>query len=376
MLKNFLLSLHARGHDWVVAIIAISSAILLSSFAYFLFLKLMARLRKKSVQQHKFFTILHRLQHPARWIVILSVVFMVVPAVDIPEPYHLGLMKTLGVLWFLSLGWLMISGVFVAEDLLLTRYDTSQADNLRARRVRTQMILLRRLAIGFIVVIDIGLVLSVFRDSRIWQYGAGLLASAGLASLVLATAAKSTASNVFAGIQIAISEPIRIDDVVIVEGEWGRIEEITTAYVVVAIWDKRRLIVPLSYFIEKPFQNWTRTGSDLLGTSFLYMDYSVPVEELRQELQRVVQASPLWDRLVCNLQVTNLSEMTMELRCLVSAANASNLFDLRCIVREQMIAFIRDNYPDALPKSRQINEHIDRNPLAGPHSDGLLRREV
>ena len=235
---------------------------------------------------------------------------------------------------------------------MLSRYDTSQSDNLNARRVRTQLLLLRRLAIAFIVVIDIGLVLSVFRDSSIWQYGAGLLASAGLASLVLATAAKSTASNVFAGIQIAISEPIRIDDVVIVEGEWGRIEEITTSYVVIAIWDKRRLIVPLSYFIEKPFQNWTRTGSDLLGTSFLYTDYSVPVEELRQELQRMVQASPLWDKLVCNMQVTNLSEHTMELRCLVSSANAGDLFDLRCIIREQMIAYIRDHYPEALPKTR------------------------
>lgn len=352
MLKTLFISLHAHGHDWAVAVIAISSAILITSFAYFLVLKLIARLRKKSVKQHKFFVIINRLQYPARWIVILSVVFMVIPTVDIPEPFHAGILKTLGVLWFLALGWLMVSSVFVAEDFLLSRYDTSQPDNLRARRVRTQMLLLRRLAIAFIVVIDIGLVLSVFRDSRVWQYGAGLLASAGLASLVLATAAKSTASNVLAGIQIAISEPIRIDDIVIVEGEWGRIEEITTSYVVVAIWDKRRLIVPLTYFIEKPFQNWTRTGSDLLGTSFLYTDYSVPVEELRQELQRVAEASPLWDKLVCNLQVTSLSEQTMELRCLVSARNAGELFDLRCIVREQMIAYIRDHYPDALPKTR------------------------
>ena len=197
------------------------------------------------------------------------------------------------------------------------------------------MLLLRRLAIVFIVVIDIGLVLSVFRDSRIWQYGAGLLASAGLASLVLATAANPPRPMSLQEFRSPLSEPIRIDDVVIVEGEWGRIEEITTAYVVVAIWDKRRLIVPLTYFIEKPFQNWTRTGSDLLGTSFLYTDYFVPVEELRRELKPVVEASPLWDKLVCNMQVTNLSERTVELRCLVSSANASNLFDLRCIVREQ-----------------------------------------
>lgn len=352
MLREFFNSLHSRGHDWAVAVIAISAAILVSYFAYFLALRIVARIRKKSVAESRAFLVLQRLKQPARWIVILSTVFFVIPVVKIPEPYLTVLERSLGVLWFVCLGWLMISAVYVGEDLLLSRYDISAADNLQARRVRTQLLLLRRLAIAFLIVIDIGLVLSVFRDSRLWQYGAGLLASAGLASLVLATAAKSTAGNVFAGIQIAISEPIRIDDVVIVEGEWGKIEEITTSYVVVSIWDKRRLIVPLSYFIEKPFQNWTRTGSDLLGTAFLYVDYSVPVEEIRTELRRVAEASPLWDRKVCGLQVTDLTDKTMELRCLVSSRNASELFDLRCIVREQMIVFLRERYPEAFPTTR------------------------
>ncbi len=159
-------------------------------------------------------------------------------------------------------------------------------------------------------------------------------------------------SNLLAGIQIALSEPIRIDDVVVISGEWGRIAEITSTYVVVNIWDQRTLIVPLSFFIEQPFANWTRTGADILGTAFLYLDYSVPVEPLRAELQRIAQESPLWDKRVCGLQVTNLSEHTMEIRCLVSSRDSGKSFDLRCLVREKMIEFVRENYPHALPTMR------------------------
>jgi small-conductance mechanosensitive channel len=170
--------------------------------------------------------------------------------------------------------------------------------------------------------------------------------------LILATAAKSTASNFLAGLQIALTSPIRIDDVVVVQGEWGRIEEITSAYVVIKIWDQRRLIVPLSYFIENSFTNWTRTSADILGTAFLYVDYAVPVEAMRNQLQKIAAGSPLWDKRVCGLQVTDLKERTMEVRCLVSSRNSSESFDLRCLIREQMVAFLRDNYPDAFPRVR------------------------
>ena len=179
-----------------------------------------------------------------------------------------------------------------------------------------------------------------------------LLASAGLATLVLATAAKSTASNFLAGMQIALTEPIRIDDVVVVQGEWGQIEEIASSYVVVKCWDLRRLIVPLSYFIDNSFQNWTRSSSELMGTAFLYLDYSVPVEPLRKQLQQIVAASKLWDGKVCALQVTDLKEHTMEIRCLISTSNSSDNFDLRCIIREQMMAFVQEKYPEAFPKAR------------------------
>jgi len=252
----------------------------------------------------------------------------------------------------ISLGWFAAGMVYVIQNVFLRRFDLSAADNVRARRIHTQFQLFRRVVLAFIFLITVGVALYTFHDERLWRAGTGLLASAGLATLVLATAAKSTASNFLAGMQIALTEPIRIDDVVIVQGEYGRIEEITSAYVVVRCWDLRRLIVPLSYFIENSFQNWTRSSADLLGYAYLYLDYTVPVEPLRKKLQEIVAASKLWDRKVCGLQVTNLKERTMEIRCLISASNSSDSFDLCCIIREQMMAFVRENYPEAFPLAR------------------------
>ncbi len=345
-------SLQGHGRDLGIAVIALSIAIILVSFLHAIAFRLLRRLKKKDVSEPALFRILNRLRGPARAILIFSAAFLVLEFVKLPQQIADIAIKTTGVLWFLAFGWLMATSVYIVEDVLVSRYNIAIADNLQARRIRTQMQVLRRLALGLVGVVDLGLVLSIFHDSRIWQYGAGLLASAGVASLVLATAAKSTASNILAGIQIAVSEPIRIDDVVIVEGEWGKVEEITTSYVVINIWDKRRLVVPLSYFIEKPFQNWTRRSADLLGTAFLYVDYSVPVEPLRAELTRILESSKQWDKQVNVVQVTNLSEHTMEIRCLVSAANSGDLFDLRCIVREKMIEFLKANYPDAFPQAR------------------------
>jgi small-conductance mechanosensitive channel len=345
--------MRAHIRHWMIGLVLLVAALVLSSFAQKILLKIVARIRNFRTADHsRSLKIVARIRRPAQTLVILTGVGFVLPLLDLPPTYFHTAQKTLGVVWFLTLGWLMVSLVYCFEDFLVLRYDVSVADNLRARRARTQLQLMRRLVISLLIIADAGLVLSVFRDSQIWHYGAGLLASAGLASLVLATAAKSSASNLLAGLQIALTEPIRLDDVVIVEGQWGRIEEITTTYVIVAIWDQRRLIVPLTYFIENPFENWTRNSADLLGTSFLYVDYSIPVEPLRQELNRIVQESPLWDKRVCGLQVTNLSEHTMELRCLISATNSSNQFDLRCIVREKMVTFIQQNYPDAFPRTR------------------------
>jgi small-conductance mechanosensitive channel len=343
----------AHRQQWGIGIVAVCVAILVGLFAHDTLFRIIARIRRRSPQQKShLLAIVRRLRHPARWVVIFAAIEAIIPLMPISDEYTSIALKAVAVLWCLALGWLLVGGVYTVEDILLLRSDTSTSDNLAARRLRTQLQVLRRMAITLLVMADAGLILSLFHDSKIWHYGAGLLASAGLASLVLATAAKSTASNLLAGLQIALTEPIRIDDVVIVQGEWGRIEEITTSYVVVAIWDQRRLIVPLTYFIEQPFQNWTRRTSDLLGTAFLYVDYSVPVDALRQEFTRVLESTPLWDRRVNSLQVTNLSEHTMELRCLSSARNSSELFDLRCYVREKMIDFVQKNYPDAFPRTR------------------------
>ncbi|HEY0162096.1 MAG TPA: mechanosensitive ion channel domain-containing protein [Edaphobacter sp.] len=346
-------------HPWFVAVFAFCGIIVLANVVHYVLFRI---LKKKEEQKIGTGWGLQRyLSHPARAIFLLTCAGIVLPLLpplpsSLNDSLHQGLLMAVVV----CLGWFATGCVYVFQEFMLRRYDLKAENNIRARRVHTQFQLFRRILISFIIVITIGGLLWTFNDPRIWHYGSGLLASAGIASLILATAAKSTASNFLAGLQIAFTEPIRIDDVVVIQGEWGRIEEITSAYVVVRIWDLRRLIVPLTYFIENSFQNWTRESSDIMGTSFLYVDYSIPVEELRTELQRVVAASPLWDKKVCGLQVTNLSERTMELRCLMSSRNSSENFDLRCIVREKMIAYIQQHYPDAFPTTRFAA--ISKNP--------------
>jgi hypothetical protein len=210
--------------------------------------------------------------------------------------------------------------------------------------------MLRRIAVTLIVVITISVMLMTFPTIR--HIGESMLASAGLAALVAGFAARSTLSNFAAGIQVAFTQPIRIGDAVVVEGEWGWIEEINITYVVVRIWDLRRLVVPVSYFIEKPFQNWTRSTADLLGTVFLYADFSLPVDAVRTELHRILESTKLWDGKVWGLQVTNTTDRTMELRALMSAGDSSTAWDLRCYVREKLVLFLQQQYPNSLPRLR------------------------
>ena len=197
---------------------------------------------------------------------------------------------------------------------------------------------------------------------QVRSLGASVLASAGVVGIIIGFAAQRTIANLFAGFQLALTQPIRMDDVVIVENEWGRIEEITLTYVVVRIWDMRRLIVPLSYFIEQPFQNWTRQAADILGTVFIHTDYTISVPALREELKRIVAQSSHWDGKVCVLQVTNATERSLELRALASSADASKAWDLRCEIREKLVGFVQKNYPARLPKVRAEFEHGNGTP--------------
>jgi small-conductance mechanosensitive channel len=260
-----------------------------------------------------------------------------------------------------TIGMILIQFVNAMSQLVLRRYQLDTADNRVARGVYTQVTVLRKIAIAVIALFAIASALMVFQPVR--QLGTAMLASAGVAGIVIGFAAQKSLATLLAGFQIAMTQPIRIDDVVIVEGEWGRIEEITLTYVVVRIWDLRRLVLPITYFIEKPFQNWTRTSADILGTVFLYVDYDVPVDALRQELTRILESSPLWDRKVNVLQVTDAKERTVELRALASASNASDAWDLRCEVREKLVAFIQKNHPASLPRVRAL---VERPPRAEP----------
>lgn len=245
---------------------------------------------------------------------------------------------------------ILIRTIKVLEDFVTHQFVLDKEDNLKERKIRTQLQFLRKFAVATIILVTIAIVLLSFESMR--KIGTGLLTGVGIGGIIIGFAAQKSLGNLLAGFQIAFTQPIRIDDVVIVEGEWGRVEEITLTYVVVNIWDQRRMILPITYFIEKPFQNWTRVSAELLGTVFLYLDYTIPIQPLRDELTRLLTNHPLWDKRVNVVQVTDNKETTIEVRLLMSAKNSGSAFDLRCFVREEIIAFIRNNYPDSLPKRR------------------------
>lgn len=287
---------------------------------------------------------------PARFTVItlaLSFAANVAPLSDAQAGViRIGLM-----LCFIALvAWIAKTALHIWTTVYLRRFKLDAEDNLLARKHVTQTRILRRIAEILIVVIALAAMLMTFDGVR--QYGVSLLASAGAAGLVVGLALQPLLKNIFAGIQLAVTQPIRIDDAVLIEGEWGNVEEITSTYVVIRIWDWRRLILPLSYFMEKPFQNWTRDDSALIGTVMIYLDYETPIAAVRREVEQIAEASKLWDRRIVNLQVTDFRQSTMEVRILVSASTSPRAFDLRCEVREKLVAFLQREYPNALPRIR------------------------
>lgn len=265
---------------------------------------------------------------------------------DVEEVFRNGMSLVLiGVVAFI-----LFQVVDAAAALLLRQYDLQARDNLHARSVYTQVAVLKKVAVTVIGIFTLASMLMVFDSVR--QFGASILASAGIAGIIVGLAAQRSIATLLAGLQIALTQPIRVDDVVIVENEWGRIEDITLTYVVIRIWDLRRLVVPITYFLETPFQNWTRTSADLLGTVYLNVDYTVPIDALRAELTRILEASPFWDRKVNVVHVTDAKERTLEVRALMSAADSSKAWELRCEVREKLVDFVRREYPESLPRLR------------------------
>ena len=334
--------------DWATSLIVLALAVLLALWLHSVVYSVLER----AVRGEDLFrrSVVSRTRGPSRFAIVLLAIALAGAVAPLAENERVALRQTTVFCIVLVTGWALLAALHVWLVIYLRRFKLDSEDNLLARKHVTQTRILERIARTLIVLLTLSAALMTFDSVR--QYGVGLLASAGAASLVVGLALQPMLKNLVAGVQLAITQPIRIDDALFVNDEWGNVEEITSSYVVIRLWDWRRMIVPLSYFIEQPFQNWTRESSALIGTVFLYVDFTVPSAELREKLEEIARASRLWDGRVVALQVTDFKESTMEIRMLVSASTAPRTFDLRCEVREKMIAFVQQRYPEALPRIR------------------------
>jgi small-conductance mechanosensitive channel len=344
-----------------VSILTMAGSVLLGLLGYVIIFKVLLRVAARpdtSLQQ----SLVKRWRHPAKLLLPLLAVLLTLPSLRFPGEItellqHLGSLALIG-----AIAWLLAATILGLQELLLLRYDVTASDNLKARAVSTQVNVLVKIVMVLILIIAGSTMLMTFDKVR--QVGVSLLASAGIAGVIIAFAAQRSLATLVAGIQIAITQPIRLDDVVIVEEEWGRIEEITLTYVVVCIWDLRRLVLPITYFLEKPFQNWTRVSADLLGTVTLHCDYRVPVAAVRAELSSILAGTELWDGKVSGLVVLDANDKTIVLRALVSAKNSGVAWDLRCHVREKLVEFLQREYPDCLPRVRAEVESLSNGILS------------
>lgn len=336
--------------DWAVESLAILTLALATGLAiHFVAFRILGQIVHRTQATWDDLLLSH-LRSPLRVLLPTLTLHLSLPLMPLPESVEPVLSHVVGILSIAGCAWLLVRSTHLFRDILLLRLDVTAPDNLHSRKVLTQVKVLQNLVISVIVLVAGAMILMTFQGIR--QIGVSLLASAGIAGIVVGFAAQKTIGNLLAGLQLAITQPIRLDDVVIVEGEWGRIEEITLTYVVVRIWDLRRLVIPISQFIEKPFQNWTRSSAEILGTVFLHCDPTADMDVLRAEMERIVKVSPLWKGSVCGLQVTEMCLESVQVRLLVDAADSSKAWDLRCHLREGMLAFLRDAHPEWLPRHR------------------------
>ena len=341
---NFAILLaHPWFGTWTAAVIAVLVALLAHRVGGVLLLRIT---RSAPVLN----TIVRKARAPSKAVLPLLALQAVWQAAPGDIPWIDSVRHLNGVLMIVATTWLVARIIAGFAQGVLNQHPVDVEDNMGARRIHTQTRVLSRIAMTLVVVIGAAMLLMTFPGAR--QVGASLLASAGVVGLIAGFAAKPVFSNIIAGLQLALTQPIRLDDVLIVEGEWGRVEEITGTYVVVRIWDMRRMIVPLTYFIEKPFQNWTRSNAQLTGSVFFHVDYGMPLAPLRKELERIVRAAPEWDQRFFNLVVTDATERTMQIRVLCTAASSGLAWDLRCVVREGLIDFMQREFPQFLPRLR------------------------
>jgi small-conductance mechanosensitive channel len=336
---------HLTG--WVPVLAAALPALLLAELAYQIGQRVLRRaLRGRSAA----LMVLEAARTPAHLVLPLLALNLTWQGAPEDLPGLVSVQRATGMLLIAAVSWLLANCVNGFGNAVIAAHPVSVADNLNARRIHTQARVLTRTVVGLIVLVGGALMLMTLPGVR--QVGASLLASAGMVGIIAGFAARPVLGNMIAGLQIGLTQPIRLDDVVVVEGEWGIIEEITGAYVVVRIWDQRRLVVPLQYWVEKPFQNWTRNSAELIGTVFLWVDYRMPLQPLREVLKTACEASPDWDHRFCLLQVTEAGERAVQLRALVTAASGPKAWDLRCHVREALLDFMQREYPQFLPRVR------------------------
>lgn len=346
------LSLYAKNFDpWLWNLIILVAA-LVCAFLIRLLTVFAARLYRRRQRYSFLRSVMYHIGTSLNHFIPLLLISAALPAMVLGGRTERLLGKLLEIALTISFAMLLINAIKVVQEYVYYRYDLNKADNLRERKIRTQLQFIRKVVVGIVLLLALSAILLSFDSVR--RIGAGLLTGVGIGGIIIGFAAQRSLGNLLAGLQIAFTQPIRIDDVLVVEGEWGKVEEITLTYVVLKIWDQRRLILPINYFIEKPFQNWTRISADITGAVFIYTDYDIPVGEIRKEATGFIAGSALWDRRVCAVQVTDAKETAIEIRILMSSVSSSANFDLRCAVREHMIDFIKTNYPGSLPKSRII----------------------
>lgn len=343
------------NEDFARLIIASISFVVILFIIYFIYRFLFSILKKRVIRTTNKLDnfVIELFKIPALWLLywILLKVFSHFYLSGLTLFPYLEHVNTLLIIF--SITWILLKFIKAGEYYLLSKFDIASEDNLKARKNLTQIKVFKGIANSVIIIIAISISLLTFDQAR--TIGLSLLTSAGIFGIIVGFAAQKSIGLILAGIQIAITQPIRLDDVVIVEGEWGRIEEITLTYVVVKIWDERRLVLPITWFLEKPFQNWTRTNADIIGTIFLKVDYNFPVDSIRKALPEMLKGNKNWDERVLNVQVTDTNERSKEVRILLSSSNSSKNWDLRTEIREKLIDFINENYPDTFAKIRIKN---------------------
>lgn len=353
--------LFEENYDWLSYFSSVGVVFAVLIVIFIAMNKLINRVTKNS-ESKLTKRLLGKLRVPIVLLICVIALWTPLSYMEMPEQLTESFDKILTILLIAIFSWMAISTIQLIKYFVLKKYNLQEKNNLKARKVYTQFKIIERVLIFIVLIIAIALALMTFSEIR--KIGVSLITSAGIGGLILGLAAQKVLGGILAGIQIAISQPIRLDDVVVVEGEWGRIEEINLTYVVVNIWDERRLVLPTTYFIEKPFQNWTRTTSQILGTVFIYTDYNVDFDAFRDELTRLLKSTDLWDGRVNVLQVTNAAEGSVEMRALMSAFDSPTAWDLRVYVREHLIKFLQNNYPDSLPRSRvEIHGNTSREDI-------------